>query len=187
MGLRQRGFLPEPLQRDLPRPERLLRARDQALDAFEKRIGFRYAINYHSASELLLYGVGWQVATPTPDDVAYKSLAGTPEKPAVPGYYPQLSSELYTTNGEADGHAANANGVMMFTPEMTTCQTASAIDPNDRWKPEDCASGFNFPDDEKLIQQEFAKNVPFALSVGESAAHPDQPSSSVGLSDRPLD
>lgn len=71
---------------------------------------------------------------------------------------------------------------MMFTPEMTTCQTASAIDPNDRWKPEDCASGFNFPDDEKLIQQEFAKNVPFALSVGESAAHPDQPSSSVGLS-----
>lgn len=37
-----------------------------ALDAFEKRIGFTYAINYHSASELLLYGVGWQVATPPP-------------------------------------------------------------------------------------------------------------------------
>ncbi|MEV7728185.1 M14 family zinc carboxypeptidase [Streptomyces sp. NPDC087917] len=153
-----------------------------ALDRFEKRIGFDYAINYHSASELLLYGVGWQVATPTPDDVAYKALAGTPEHPAVPGYYPQLSSELYTTNGEADGHAANTNGVMMFTPEMTTCQTASASDPNDQWKPEDCASGFNFPDDEKLVQEEFAKNVPFALSVGESAAHPDKPSSSVGLS-----
>ncbi|MCX5196598.1 M14 family zinc carboxypeptidase [Streptomyces sp. NBC_00249] len=153
-----------------------------ALDAFEKRIGFQYAINYHSASELLLYGVGWQVATPTPDDVAYKALAGTPEHPAVPGYYPQLSSELYTTNGEADGHAANANGIMMFTPEMTTCQTASAMDPDDRWKPEDCASGFNFPDDEKLIQGEFAKNVAFALSVGESAARPDQPASSVGIS-----
>ncbi|MBT2482695.1 M14 family metallopeptidase [Streptomyces sp. ISL-94] len=153
-----------------------------ALDAFEKRIGFEYAVNYHSAAELLLYGVGWQVATPTPDDVAYKALAGTPENPAVPGYYPQVSSELYTTNGEADGHASNVNGVMMFTPEMTTCQTASAIDPNDRWKPEDCASGFNFPDDEKLIQAEFAKNVPFALTVGESAAHPDRPASAVGLS-----
>ncbi|MET9886745.1 M14 family zinc carboxypeptidase [Streptomyces sp. NPDC006430] len=152
-----------------------------ALDGFEKRIGFRYAINYHSAAELLLYGVGWQVATPTPDDVAYKALAGTPQNPAVPGYYPQVSSELYTTNGEADGHAANVNGVMMFTPEMTTCQTASASDPNDRWKPEDCQSGFNFPDDEKLIQAEFAKNVPFALAVAESAAHPDQPKSSVGL------
>ncbi|MEU9142948.1 M14 family zinc carboxypeptidase [Streptomyces sp. NPDC048349] len=153
-----------------------------ALDAFEKRIGFEYAINYHSAAELLLYGVGWQVATDTPDDVAYKALAGTPENPAVPGYYPQVSSELYTTNGEADGHASNVNGIMMFTPEMTTCQTASEIDPNDRWKPEDCASGFNFPDDEKLIQAEFAKNVPFALSVGESAAHPDRPASVVGLS-----
>ncbi|MFI6703313.1 M14 family zinc carboxypeptidase [Streptomyces sp. NPDC050509] len=153
----------------------------RALDRFQKRIGFDYGINYHSAAELLLYGVGWQVATPTPDDVLYKALAGTPENPAVPGYYPQVSSELYTTNGEADGHAANVNGTMMFTPEMTTCQTASALDPDDAWEARDCRSGFNFPDDEKLIQDEFAKNIPFALSVAETAAHPDQPSSSVGL------
>jgi murein tripeptide amidase MpaA len=153
----------------------------RAIDSLEKRIGFDYGINYHSASELLLYGVGWQVATPTPDDVLYTSLAGTPENSAIPGYYPQVSSELYTTNGEADGHAANVNGMMMFTPEMTTCQTASAIDPNDAWEARSCQSGFNFPDDEKLIQGEFAKNVPFALSVAETAAHPDQPSSSVGL------
>jgi hypothetical protein len=153
----------------------------QALDAFEKRIGFEYGINYHSAAELLLYGVGWQVATPTPDDVLYKSLAGTPGNSAIPGYHPQLSSELYTTNGEADGHAANVNGTLMFTPEMSTCETASDIDPDDAWEPRDCASVFTFPDDEKLIQQEFEKNVPFALSVAESAAKPDQPRSSVGV------
>ncbi|MFE4248803.1 M14 family zinc carboxypeptidase [Streptomyces sp. NPDC056910] len=153
----------------------------KALDAFEKRIGFRYAINYHSAAELLLYGVGWQVATPTPDDVLYKALAGTPENSAIPGYHPQVSSELYTTNGEADGHAGNVNGTGMFTPEMSECQTASAVDPDDQWRPEDCESVFTFPDDEKLIQQEFAKNIPFALSVAETAAHPDRPSSSVGL------
>ncbi|WP_063732227.1 M14 family metallopeptidase [Streptomyces sp. RTd22] len=153
----------------------------KALDRFQKRIGFAYGINYHSAAELLLYGVGWQVATPTPDDVLYKALAGTPEHSAIPGYHPQVSSELYTTNGEADGHAANVNGMMMFTPEMSTCQTASNVDPNDAWQPRDCASGFTFPDDEKLIQQEFAKNVPFALSVAETAQHPDQPSSSVGM------
>ncbi len=41
----------------------------KALDRLQKRIGFRYGINYHSAAELILYGVGWQVATPTPDDV----------------------------------------------------------------------------------------------------------------------
>ncbi|MEU1500875.1 M14 family zinc carboxypeptidase [Streptomyces sp. NPDC005732] len=153
----------------------------RALDAFEKRVGFTYGINYHSAAELLLYGVGWQVATPTPDDVLYKSLAGTPENSAIPGYHPQVSSELYTTNGEADGHAGNVNGMAMFTPEMSTCQTASNLDPNDAWNAADCASVFTFPDDEKLIEQEFEKNVPFALSVAETAAHPDQPSSSVGL------
>ncbi|MFF5186226.1 M14 family zinc carboxypeptidase [Streptomyces sp. NPDC000345] len=152
----------------------------KALDAFEKRIGFTYGINYHSAAELLLYGVGWQVATDTPDDVLYKALAGTPDDSAIPGYHPQVSSELYTTNGEADGHAANVNGTAMFTPEMSTCQTASNIDPNDQWNASDCQSVFNFPDDEKLIQQEFTKNIPFALSVAESAARPDQPKSAVG-------
>ncbi len=154
----------------------------RALDVFEKRIGFTYGINYHSAAELLLYGVGWQVATDTPDDVAYKALAGTPDNSAIPGYHPQVSSELYTTNGEADGHAANVNGTAMFTPEMSTCQTASDLDPKDAWNAADCQSVFNFPDDEKLIQQEFEKNIPFALSVAESAAHPDQPKSSVGRS-----
>ncbi|WP_435271401.1 M14 family zinc carboxypeptidase [Streptomyces sp. 1222.5] len=154
----------------------------RALDAFEKRIGFTYGINYHSAAELLLYGVGWQVATPTPDDVLYKALAGTPDNPAIPGYRSQVSSELYTTNGEADGQASNVNGMAMFTPEMSTCQTASDVDPDDAWKAADCRSVFNFPDDEKLIQQEFAKNVPFALSVAETAAHPDRPVSPVGLS-----
>ncbi|MEV6397536.1 M14 family zinc carboxypeptidase [Streptomyces sp. NPDC051907] len=153
----------------------------KAIDAFQKRIGFEYGINYHSAAELILYGVGWQVATPTPDDVLYESLAGTPQNPAIPGYRPQVSSELYTTNGEADGHAANINGIMMYTPEMSTCATASRIDPDDAWNAADCASVFTFPDDEKLIQQEFAKNIPFALSVAETAAHPDQPSSSLGL------
>ncbi|WP_327356947.1 M14 family zinc carboxypeptidase [Streptomyces sp. NBC_01304] len=155
----------------------------KALDAFEKRIGFTYGINYHSAAELLLYGVGWQVATPTPDDVLYKALAGTPENSAIPGYRPQVSSELYTTNGEADGHAGNVNGLAMFTPEMSTCQTISNLDPNDPWKPEDCASVFTFPDDEKLIQQEFAKNIPFALAVAETAHHPDKASSPVGIDD----
>ncbi|MEU6276685.1 M14 family zinc carboxypeptidase [Streptomyces populi] len=153
----------------------------RALDAFEKRVGFTYGINYHSAAELLLYGVGWQVATPTPDDVLYKALAGTPENSAIPGYHPQVSSELYTTNGEADGHAGNVNGMAMFTPEMSTCQTASDLDPNDAWNAADCASVFTFPDDEKLIEQEFEKNVSFALSVAETAAHPDRPSSSVGI------
>ncbi|GGZ68490.1 zinc carboxypeptidase [Streptomyces echinoruber] len=180
-GYDDEGSSPDPAAQTYRGPAPGSEPETKALDAFEKRIGFTYGINYHSAAELLLYGVGWQVATPTPDDVLYRALAGTPDRSAIPGYRPQVSSELYTTNGEADGHAANVNGMAMFTPEMSTCQTASNLDPDDAWNASDCQSVFNFPDDEKLIQREFAKNVPFALSVAETAAHPDRPSSSVGL------
>ncbi|MEV5342691.1 M14 family zinc carboxypeptidase [Streptomyces sp. NPDC052676] len=180
-GYDDEGSSPYPTSQTYRGPGPNSEPETKALDALQKRIGFEYGINYHSAAELILYGVGWQVATETPDDVLYKALAGTPEKPAIPGYHPQVSSELYTTNGEADGHAANVNGIAMFTPEMSTCQTASNADPDDAWKPEDCASIFTFPDDEKLIRQEFEKNIPFALSVAESAARPDRPKSAVGM------
>ena len=46
---------------------------------------------------------------------------------------------------------------------------------------EDCLSGFIFPDDEGLIQAEFEKNIPFALSVAKSAQDPDDPVSAIGL------
>ncbi|MGW1865656.1 M14 family zinc carboxypeptidase [Streptomyces mauvecolor] len=180
-GYDNEGSSPDPANETYRGPSAGSEPETKALDSFEKRVHFNYAINYHSAAELLLYGVGWQVATPTPDDVIYRSLAGTPDKPAIPGYLSEVSSALYTTNGEADGHAANVNGTMMFTPEMSTCTTASNVDPNDEWNAADCPSDFNFPDSEKLIQGEFQKNIPFALSVAETAAHPDQPSSSVGI------
>ncbi|MFE1549123.1 M14 family zinc carboxypeptidase [Streptomyces sp. NPDC058718] len=179
-GYDNEGSSPDPADETFRGTGPMSEPETKALDAFQKRIGFSYGINYHSAAQLLLYGVGWQVATDTPDDVALKSLAGTPQKSAVPGYRPQVSSELYITNGEADGHAANVNGMQMFTPEMSTCATASRVDPNDAWNPADCASVFTFPDDEKLIQAEFAKNIPFALAVAESAARPDKPVSPVG-------
>ncbi|MET9950845.1 M14 family zinc carboxypeptidase [Streptomyces sp. NPDC006339] len=180
-GYDDEGSSPDPADETYRGSGPMSEPETRALDAFQKRIGFRYGINYHSAAQLILYGVGWQVATDTPDDVALAALAGTPQKPAVPGYRPQVSSELYTTNGEADGHAANVNGMQMFTPEMSTCATASRVDPNDAWDPADCASVFTFPDDERLIQAEFAKNVPFALAVAESSAHPDRPVSPVGI------
>ena len=63
----------------------------QALDDLMGDIGFEFMINYHSAAELLLYGTGWQVATPTPDDVLYEVMAGDDRRPAVPGYDPDIS------------------------------------------------------------------------------------------------
>ncbi|MEV0155913.1 M14 family zinc carboxypeptidase [Micromonospora sp. NPDC050686] len=154
----------------------------KALDRLFQRIGFKFMINYHSAAELLLYGVGWQVSTPTPDDVIFETMAGDDAHPAIPGYDPDISAELYTTNGETDGHAQVNYKTLAFTPEMSTCQSASASDPDDQWDPADCVSGFIFPDDEKLISAEVAKNLPFALAVAKSAADPDDPVSVVGRS-----
>ena len=153
----------------------------RALDALAKRIGFAYEVNYHSAAELLLYGVGWQVSTESPDDLVYQALAGTDDNSAIPGYDPDLSAELYTTNGETTEHMHETYGTLGYTPEMATCETAANSDPDDAWVAGDCASVFNFPDDEHLIQAEFEKNIPFALSVAQSARTPDSPVSSVGL------
>lgn len=153
----------------------------RALDGLMKKIKPKFLINYHSAAELLLYGVGWQVATPSPDDKISEALAGDDANPAVPGYDPDISAELYTTNGETDDQAGTAYGTIAFTPEMSTCQTVSASDPDDEFVPSDCASVFNFPDSEALIQAEYAKNLPFALSVAKSAQAPDHPVSALGI------
>lgn len=152
----------------------------QVQDAFMKKVRPKYLINYHSAAELLLYGVGWQTQTPSPDDRLFESLLGDDEHPAVPGYDPDIGAELYTTNGETDGHMTERYGTLAITPEQSTCQRASNIDPNDQWKPEDCLSVFHFPDDEKLIQQEFEKNLPLAIATAKSAHNPDEPVSVVG-------
>ncbi|MEV1143633.1 M14 family zinc carboxypeptidase [Micromonospora sp. NPDC049799] len=152
----------------------------KALDRLFKRVGFEFLVNYHSAAQLILYGVGWQVATPTPDDVIYEAMVGDDAHPAVPGYDPDISAELYTTNGDTDTHATVRHGTLGFTPEMSTCQAASASDPDDEWLPEDCVSGFIFPDDEELIAAEVAKNLPFALAVAKSTHDPDDPVSVVG-------
>lgn len=152
----------------------------KALSAFERRVKPEIAVNYHSAAQVLLYGVSWQTATPTPDDVLFKALAGTPDNPAIPGVRPQLTSDISTSNGDSMAHAHNVNKVLMVADEMASCQAASASDPNDEWEPRDCASSFQFPDSEKLIRAEFEKNLPFALSVARSAPHPAEPVSSVG-------
>ena len=48
----------------------------------------------------------------------------------------------------------------------------------------DC--GFVFPDDEALVQEEFERNLPFALSVARSADDPDDPVSVLGIETKPF-
>ncbi len=48
-----------------------------------------FQVNYHSAAELLLYGVGWQVATRSPDDLIFEAQAGDDAAPGDPGLRPR--------------------------------------------------------------------------------------------------
>ena len=153
----------------------------QAVDTLFKRVKFEFFINYHSAANLLLYGIGNQVTTPSPDDVIYEAMVGTDENPAVPTYDPDISAELYITNGDTDTHMQVQYGTLGFTPEMSTCAVAADSVPDDEWLAEDCASDFIFPDDEDLIRAEFEKNIPFALAVAKSTLDPDDPVSVTGL------
>ncbi|GAA2901971.1 M14 family metallopeptidase [Streptosporangium fragile] len=154
----------------------------RAMDDLTKRVRFTYLLNYHSAAQLLLYGIGWQQATPSPDDLIFEALLGDDATPAVPGYDPDLGAELYTTNGETDGHMSNKRHILAITPEMTTCEVAVESVPDDEWTLADCEGGlgFTFPDSEVLIQAEFAKNIPLAVATAKSAKTPDRPVSPVG-------
>jgi predicted deacylase len=152
----------------------------RALDRLMARVGFEFLVNYHAPSEEVLYGTGWQAATPTPDDAVYETLVGDAAAPAVPGYDQGLTADAYTANGLTDEHAHVAYGTLGLTVEMSACQTAAATDPGDGWDPAACPNTLEFPDDETLVEAEFRKNVPFALSVARSAADPADPVNAAG-------
>ncbi|GII55676.1 zinc carboxypeptidase [Planotetraspora thailandica] len=137
----------------------------KAMDGLLKRLRPKAQVNYHSYGPLLLYPQGWQVATKTADDPVYLALTGTDENPAVPGFDPGVSAELYTTNGETTDHAHEKYGTLAWTPELD----------------EGCEGcGFVFPDDEALVQAEFEKQLPFALDILKSALDPTEPTSHLG-------
>jgi hypothetical protein len=124
----------------------------------------RFAVSYHSFGELLLYPQGWQVQTPSADDPIYVALTGTDDDPAVDGYDPGPSADLYTTNGEFTDWAHGARGALAWTPELA----------------EGCEGcNFVFPDDEALVQAEFERNLGFARNIARSVHRPDDPVSHV--------
>ena len=126
VGLRQRGLVAGAVGRDLPRTPSGVRAGDPGPGRPRRAGGLRVprqlplrgraaAVRHRLAGE-------HAVARTT---TMYEALAGTDASPAVPGYDPDLSAELYTTNGDTDEHMRRAHRTLGFTPEMSTCQTVS--------------------------------------------------------------
>ena len=143
----------------------------RALVALGSRLRFRFIVNYHSFGKLLLYPIGWQEQTPTADQGIYSALAGTPVNPGIPGYKPQLSADLYPTNGETTSWAYANTGTLAFTVELGEGLPGS---------------NFVFPDNEALVEQEYQVNRPFAIDVARSAADPARPVSHLGIPVPPL-
>ena len=118
----------------------------KALDRLFDKVGFEFYVNYHSAAELLLYGIGWQVSTPTPGRRDLRGDGGRRREPRGAGLRPgHLRRALHHQRRHRHPRHGRATARSGFTPEMTTCEVVSDSDPDDEWEAEDCVSGFNFP------------------------------------------
>jgi len=143
-----------------------------ALDALFRRVGFEFVIT----------------TTPGPDAALRRRLAGEHAQPGRPDRDHAAGDDATRRSRHKPGrlgpalheqrrhrtHAQVRTGGDRLRAEMSTCETASAIDPTDKWeRPMSIRSTSRH---EKLIQNEFLKNLPFALSVARSAADPTNPS-----------
>jgi len=127
------------------------------------------SVSYHTyAGELLLPPGAVSGLLPADLD-RYRVLAGTNAHPAVidrlPGstrtfYTPAMAWMLYPTNGEYTDWASTTLGTISINPELTSGYSASGY------------YGFEFPDDDALLQAMFNDNLPLALDAIEMARTP---------------
>jgi hypothetical protein len=146
----------------------------KALRGLEKRIGFKFQIDYHSFAQLILYPEGWQVETLASDAPLMAAIAGDDDNPAVAGFDPDVSAELYTTNGDITDDSLRSFGTQAYTVELdggTGPDVGGTVDGPDSFPP----GGFVFQDSEADIQAEFQKNLAFSLDLARSAKDPENP------------
>ena len=108
-----------------------------------------------------------------------KALVGDSATPAVPGFDPEVSAQLYTTNGDITGDALKNFKTQSFTVELDG-GTGDPVGGTRRAPTRVRPGGFVFQDSEADIQAEFEKNLPFAMDLASSATHPDDPTSHLG-------
>jgi Zinc carboxypeptidase/Immune inhibitor A peptidase M6 len=139
-----------------------------------------FMIDYHSFAQLILYPEGWQVETPSTDTPLMASLAGDDDNPAVPGFDPDVSAELYTTNGDVTDDLYGAFNTLAYTVELDG-GTGGAVGGTDGSDPNAYTpGGFVFQDKESDIAAEARKNFAFAIDLARSADDPANPSSHLG-------
>ncbi|MFA6166675.1 MAG: M14 family metallopeptidase [Gemmatimonadaceae bacterium] len=168
-GLDNTGSSPTPTSEVYRGPGPASEPEVSALQAFHALHPPVISITYHTYAGLLLFPPGSRYGTLAADIDAYRVLAGTNARPVtmdrLPGsartfYSPSTAWMLYPTNGEYTDWASATYGTVSINPELT-----SGYGPSGYY-------GFEFPDDETLLQQLFADNLPFALDAIEMARNP---------------
>lgn len=166
------GSSPIPAEETYRGPGPASEPETRAMAGLIDRVKPRFQSNLHSYGQWLLYPQGWQTGTPDADNPLYVALGGTDAKPAIPGFNPGQSADtLYVTNGETTDYADTKAGTIAYTPELGEGVPGA---------------GFVFPDDEALIQAEFARTLPFHLGLARSATNPANPVSPVGIGVAPF-
>ena len=171
-GYDNEGSSPDPGSDTYRGPSAASEPETQAMQGLIDLTRPKFMSNVHSFGEWLLYPQGWQIGTLDADNPIYVALAGTDANPAIAGFNPGQSADtLYVTNGETTDYADSNAGTVAFTPELGDG---------------DSGGGFVFPDDEALVQAEFAKVLPFHLALARSAVDADDPVSPVGITTQPF-
>ncbi len=139
----------------------------------------KFMIDYHSFAKLILYPFGFQVETPATDAPLLAALSGDDQKPAVEGFDPDVSAELYITNGDVTDDSLTNAGVMPYTVELSG-GSGGPVGGTDATDPAYNPNGFVFQDSEADIKAESDKNIAFALDLAKSARDPDDATSHLG-------
>ena len=131
--------------------------------------------------QLLLYGVGWQVATPTPDDVLGDRDGRRRRAPGGPRLRPgHLGRALHHQRRHRRARARTLRHARPSRRRCRRARTRRTPTPTTPTSRRTAAAASSSPTTRTLIQAEFEKNIPFALSVAESAKDPADPVSAVG-------
>ncbi len=168
-GLDEEGSSSNPYSGTYRGPEPGSEPETQAVTRFIRAKDFKFILSYHTYGNLILYPWGWQVKTPSLDDPIFIAQAGTDDHPAIvdsllqEGYDPGVGADLYITNGDFTDWCYDKAGIPAYTVELTK------------------GYGFEFPDDEEMVQQVFEDNLPFALALAQSAEDPAHPVSPVDI------
>jgi murein tripeptide amidase MpaA len=170
-GLDEEGASNDPTSETYRGPSAGSEPETKAMRGLWDRVRFAFQKNDHTAAELLLWPSGYQQYTPTADNSIFEALAGVDGKSAIMDeqeqFDPDLSSELYITNGDTLDDGYKTRGILGYTPEGTESHL-----PN--------VTGFEFEDDEAQVEKEFQRHRKFTLDLAESAADPGHPKSHLG-------